>query len=245
MRLLASLADEDQATRLADYLLTIGIDNSLEEGSSGWSIWVKDDDKVEQAKQELAQFQSNPNDARYAAAPKTAAKVRAEQEKRAQRLGKNYIDVRTQWSGLKGGSVIVTLSLIVLSCIVFGLEYTRFERDVFESLWIAGHGIRPAVLHIGPLALIYYPISELTELRHGQIWRLITPIFIHYGIWHIIFNMFWTRDLGSMIERKKGALRLALMVLLIAILSNLGQYIVAAPGADGMPAGVSGRLPYV
>ena len=56
MRLLASLADESLATRLGDYLLTIGIDNSVEEGNSGWSIWVKDDDKVEPAKREPDQL---------------------------------------------------------------------------------------------------------------------------------------------------------------------------------------------
>jgi GlpG protein len=37
--------------------------------------------------------------------------------------------------------------------------------------------------------------------------------------------MLWLRDLGSLIERREGSLRFLLKVLLIAILSNLAQYI--------------------
>src|SRR5438552_12531949 len=118
MRLLASLADEDQATRLGDYLLTLGIDNSVEEGNTGWTIWVKDDDKVEAARRELEQFQSNPNDPRYTSAARSAAKVRTEQEKRAKRLEKNYVDVRTQWVRKSGGFPPLTMALIALCCIV-------------------------------------------------------------------------------------------------------------------------------
>ena len=72
MRLLASLPDEDQASRLGDYLLTVGIDNSVEEGASGWSVWVSDDDKIEAARPELDQFLANPHDPRYTAAGRSA-----------------------------------------------------------------------------------------------------------------------------------------------------------------------------
>mgnify|MGYP002624122839 CR=1 FL=1 len=66
--------------------------------------------------------------------------------------------------------------------------------------------------------------DTLPEVRQGQVWRLITPIFIHFGILHILGNMFGLFILGSQIESKEGKLRMALLVLVIAVLSNLAQY---------------------
>ena len=245
MRLLAALPDEDQASRFGDYLLTLGIENSVEEGQSGWQVWVNDDDRMEAAKRELEQFQSNPDDPRYTSAGRSAEKLRTQQVKAARRRAENFVDVRTQWSGLKGGSVLITLLLIVLSCIVMGLLYSRFKDDVLSYLWIAGHSMPRTVIRSGPMVFSYFSPSQLTEIGHGQVWRLITPIFIHYGPWHFIFNMFWTRDLGFMIERRKGPLLLVVMVLVIAVLSNFAQYVIAGPFAGGMSGVVYGLFGYV
>jgi GlpG protein len=48
----------------------------------------------------------------------------------------------------------------------------------------------------------------LPDVRGGQVWRLITPIFIHYGPIHLLFNMFWLIDLGG---RSSGARELYLL----------------------------------
>jgi len=66
--------------------------------------------------------------------------------------------------------------------------------------------------------------QPLAEIRHGEIWRLITPIFIHFGPAHLIFNMLAMLDLGSMVEARQGSIRLALLVLVTGIISNLAQF---------------------
>jgi GlpG protein len=87
---------------------------------------------------------------------------------------------------------------------------------------------------------------SLPEIRHGEIWRLFTPILIHFSILHILFNMLWLRDLGSMIEARQSSVLLALLVLVIAAGSNLAQvYIGKAPNFGGMSGVVYGLLGYV
>jgi membrane associated rhomboid family serine protease len=87
---------------------------------------------------------------------------------------------------------------------------------------------------------------SLPEIRHGEVWRLLTPMFIHFNAIHIICNMLWLRDLGSMIEGRQSSLHLAIMVVIIAAFSNLGQfYVTGYPGFGGMSGVVYGLLGYV
>jgi GlpG protein len=57
--------------------------------------------------------------------------------------------------------------------------------------------------------------------------------------------MMWLYDLGGMVEARQGRLRLGLIVLVIAVLSNLGQYWMAGPIFGGMSGVVYGLLGYV
>ena len=79
----------------------------------------------------------------------------------------------------------------------------------------------------------YYDLS-LPEIRHGQIWRLVSSIFVHYGIMHLLFNLMWLRDLGGFIQRRLGAGYLAALVALGAIVSNYLQLWWSGPGAGGL-----------
>ena len=86
----------------------------------------------------------------------------------------------------------------------------------------------------------------MTEVRSGQVWRLITPIFIHFGILHLLFNMLWLKDLGFMVEQRKGTWRLAVLVLVLAELSNLAEYLATNHFRfGGMSGVVYGLLGYV
>jgi GlpG protein len=129
----------------------------------------------------------------------------------------------------------VTVTLIVLSAAV-ALVSTHWD----EGLWRLCNKAEPILkyLFIVPViergdGMYWIPALGLEAIQQGQIWRLITPILIHFNLIHLLFNMLWLRDLGAAIELRRGRLRFALMVLGIAVFSNWAQYAYRIPFVDG------------
>jgi GlpG protein len=246
MRQIGSIPDLRDAGRFGDYLLTLGIGNSVEESpSSGeWAVWVEHDDDLDRAAGELSAFVANPADPRYNGATRQAKTIRAEQERAAERRRKNFTDVRTRWSQPQQWNVPLTLSLIGISVVVAIITHLDFgvRSEAADPLRITEIQRVTVGDRVGVLVA---PLKKSIVADH-QVWRVITPIFLHGGILHILFNMLWLRDFGGMIETRKGTLFFALLVLAIAILSNLAQYALDHnPFFGGMSGVVFGLFGYV
>lgn len=78
-----------------------------------------------------------------------------------------------------------------------------------------------------------------TTLASGQLWRLVTPIFLHFSVAHLLFNTAVIIEFGRRVERGLGGPRLLGMVLAIAVASNLAQYLSTGPGMFGGMSGVA------
>jgi GlpG protein len=76
------------------------------------------------------------------------------------------------------------------------------------------------------------------SLPQGEYWRLITPIFLHFGVMHIVFNTLWLWDLGRRIELLQGSMRMLGIVLVIGLGSNIAQFVYADVGIFGGMSGV-------
>ena len=239
--MIGSVTGEAEARRLGDHLLAVGIDNHVERSSNGasWLVWIERDDDLERAKGELESFQRNPADERYgAAAAKEAARVRAEREAKQQRLARNYRDVRGAWvirrSPMPGP---VTLAIIAFCAIVTISTRLGMEHEKLNPL-----RIQPVEYHQG--GWVTWP-RDLEAVKSGEVWRLVTPILIHYGTVHLLFNMMGMFQLGSLIEDRKGGLMLAVLVLLSAIPSNVLQFMDSGPMFGGMSGVVYALVGYV
>jgi len=76
-----------------------------------------------------------------------------------------------------------------------------------------------------------------TSLGAGEWWRLITPVFLHFGFFHVLFNCLWLWDLGRRVELLLGKAWYLGFFVTAGIISNTAQYIWSGPSIFG---GMSG-----
>jgi GlpG protein len=236
MRIIGHLQDELQARTFADFLYVKGIQNQLEfQKGEGWAVWISEEDQLGPAGQLLDQFRTNPRDPRYQNQARNAGELRAQEDKSQAQYRKKIKDTSQLFRPLTMyGFGPVTFVLIAASSIVFLLSRLGTDFEPIHALFISesmgGHR------HLN---------SMLSEARHGQVWRLFTPALIHMSFAHLLLNMLWLRDLGSMIEARLGSLQLVLLVMVVALVSNVAQYYVSGPAFGGMSGVVYGLLGYV
>ncbi len=87
--------------------------------------------------------------------------------------------------------------------------------------------------------------GAFSEIRTGQIWRVVSPIFLHAGPLHLLFNMYWLHQLGHVVEHKIGGKPYLLSLLWISVLSNVGFYLWIGPHFVGMSGVIYGMVGFL
>ena len=228
MRQIGSIEDREQVERFAAYLVSLGISCSVDTGNSGHIVWVHEEDRVAQAKEELAQFRNESDHERYRNATRKAAAVVEAKIQQAVATRRRTIDLRDRWAKPTiehGPATFGMMALMVIVAVLTGLEPAKHEEFT--------------------LRLLFSNDGTLSAIWSGEVWRLVSPVFLHTRILHFLFNLIALRDLGLLVEYRLGTPKFSGMVLVIAVLSNAAQFAMSGTGFGGMSGVNYGLFGYI
>lgn len=128
---------------------------------------------------------------------------------------KSVRPVRTHFGGRIAQGSLITYLLIAANVVMFVLQHTSVQMQQDLVLW------PPAV-------------------AHGQWYRMVTSAFLHYGLAHIVMNMWALWAVGPQLEQWLGRLRFGVLYALSGLGGSVMVYLFA-PLNSGT-AGASGAI---
>lgn len=239
MRQIGTLSNVVWAERIIAFLITQGIAAQAEDENGVWTIWVRDEDQLSEAKTAFEQFTASPDDPQYQSALREATEILGAEAQRREQAQKNVIEMRGRWRRPGARRNPLVIAIIVL-CV--GVSFlTGFKGNPAGTA-------RRVLGFCNTVQLTSWDRDKasdrLVDIRQGEVWRLVTPIFLHGGIFHLVCNMIMFHLFGSIIEDRRGTARFALIVLVVALVSNLAQGLAPSSwgtfGGDPFFVGISG-----
>jgi GlpG protein len=247
MRLVGMMTEEGQARRFVDYLLTRQIPAEIRPSSGGWAIWVVREDQLPQSRGEYEEFLAAPDDPRFTEVARSASALRKEAVRIDREHRQNTTDLRDRIDRIIPSRCPVVFLLILGSVLValgtnFGSDERRLDPFFFSPAFRRQMLVERADGRVEVETI--ERSSGLGPLKRGELWRLFTPMFIHYDWRHLIFNMIALYGFGGLIELRKGSWVLLGLVFSAAPVSFFGQYLwdvrQLGPEQVSLPGGMSG-----
>ncbi|MBT2582922.1 rhomboid family intramembrane serine protease [Planococcus sp. ISL-109] len=88
--------------------------------------------------------------------------------------------------------------------------------------------------------IYYYGIGWNFWISEGEWWRFVTPIFLHAGFMHLLFNMFSLFLFGPELERLTGKMRFITIYMLAGLFGSAATYFLQP--LDYQHVGASGAI---
>lgn len=241
MRQIGPPLPASQASTLADVLLAEGIKTHLGGTPNGMEVWVIDEDRLNRARELLATFLADPEASRHAEARNKAKQLRTEENKTEREYER--LQHRIEKRMTRTARDQVTLFLVVVSVAVSLFSISLVNRQDSNLDEGAPEQVVRWLSFANPTAHIGKPEAQIPWMEP---WRMVTPIFLHFGVMHLVFNMLMLISMGSRVERAIGPYRYAALVLALAIFSNLAQGLMVPHhnfgGMSGVVYGIFGFI---
>jgi GlpG protein len=226
MRRIGTLTDGSLAQRFCEYLITLSIDatsNCESDELELWNIWIRDEKDVQKARDEFAEFERSPESDRYQVADEVA-RIRDEEVDREYERIKQHRRTMESVPAEQSEPVAeaprprqrnpVTLGIIIVSVIIsVTCNFNQPRESRLPGERTLEQWTYDSLSFVDPR--VYYSENEdsFASVRRGELWRFITPMFLHGDEVHLVFNMLWIFFLGSAIERLHGSLFFVLLAM--------------------------------
>lgn len=221
----------------SDYLFVEGVQNEFESDGQGWAIWVLAEDECGRATELLRAYQENPYSPRFLNKAEEASRRRRLLRAQSEEAARRVLDREAVFRGSMPYGVGALTAVLMFLCVALAiLAWTGFKDRITDQLLLTRVIVTDVNVHW---------VAGLREIRSGEFWRLLTPAFIHFDPLHLLFNMLWLLDLGSMLEARLGTGRLGLKILLFGVLSNLCQFALGGPWFNGFSGVNYGLFGYI
>jgi len=139
---------------------------------------------------------------------------------------------------------VVTPVLVILNTVIYVLTTI--------ASYILRHNRTAGQLHLKAGETFDFKVYMLlgfdsrTYVLNGQFWRLLTGVFLHFSLVHLVSNMVVLVYIGSLLEYKLGKWNYLVMYLFTGIIASVASitfhYTAAAAGASGAIFGLFGIL---
>ncbi|WP_310733437.1 rhomboid family intramembrane serine protease GlpG [Colwellia sp. BRX10-3] len=205
------------ALLFCNYLKSVAVQAQVQNEEAGFVIYCQGD-KYDFAQQAFEQFIADPDQAKYQQAAWQSGDV-ADINSNSPAL---LTSLKAQFFSHAG---IVTLVVFSLCWLVFIASNLGWGNTVFHYLQ-------------------FYPqlsVDAVLQAPH----RLLGPAFFHFSWLHIVFNTMWWWQLGGSVEQITGKFSLINLLLVSALVSNIGQFFVDGPNFGGLSGVVYALVGYV
>ncbi|MFF7203995.1 rhomboid family intramembrane serine protease [Streptomyces sp. NPDC008141] len=145
--------------------------------------------------------------------------------------GTGHAPAANQPRTIAGGSIrsdafLITKILVAVNAAVYVVVLALGDRFLDETLLI-GYAYNPQ-------------LNEVVGVADGEWYRLITSVFLHEEVPHILFNLVGLWFLGKMVEPELGRSRFLAVYLISGLGGSALAYLLAAPNQGSL--GASGAI---
>lgn len=140
------------------------------------------------------------------------------------------VGVKRLLGGLLPEGPRYTLALLFVNFVLFGLALLSASRS--------GVGLEPIFGHMPARTLVDLGGRDY-HVWDGQWWRLVTAVFLHANLIHLLFNSLVLFDLGPSVEEMYGTSRFLVLYVLAGVAGSLASALVHP---DSITVGCSGAL---